>query len=300
MGQNLAPNSSFEDTLNCPVGSGPMNALATWFNPTQASPDYFHECGDTIFTGVPKATAFGYQHAKDGKAFAGIVTIAPSSNYREYLEVQLTQALISGTSYYWSMWVSLYDSTNLGSNNIGVSFSPTPATLPAGDTLLNLIPYGNVSTIITDFENWTEIGGSFIASGGEAYLIIGNFFNDAQTSTTIVHSNTTNGFSAAFFVDAVCVSQDSSTCNQLVSVQENTSIPLITIQPNPTSGQITVSLDKVSTGILSARNFLGQMIQQKEFNNTQELNINLDGPSGLYFLQLEIDGDIITRRVVKE
>jgi hypothetical protein len=74
----------------------------------------------------------------------------------------------------------------------------------------------------------------------------------------------------------------------------------ITIHPNPTSGQISISLEEASTGALSIRNYLGQMIRQEEFNNTQELNISLDGPSGIYFLQVEIDGQIITKKVVKE
>ena len=74
----------------------------------------------------------------------------------------------------------------------------------------------------------------------------------------------------------------------------------LTTHPNPTSGQLSISLEEVATGVLSIRNYLGQQIQQKEFNNIRELDISLDGPSGLYFLQLEVDGQVITKKVVKQ
>lgn len=70
--------------------------------------------------------------------------------------------------------------------------------------------------------------------------------------------------------------------------------------PNPTSGQLTISLEEASTGVLSIRNYLGQLVMKEEFNNTQELDVSLDGSPGIYFLQVESDGKIITKKVVKE
>lgn len=74
----------------------------------------------------------------------------------------------------------------------------------------------------------------------------------------------------------------------------------ISIYPNPTSGNLTISLKEISTGVLSIRNYLGQKIKQEEFNNTHELNLNLDGPAGIYFLRIEIDERTITKKIVKE
>jgi len=72
------------------------------------------------------------------------------------------------------------------------------------------------------------------------------------------------------------------------------------IYPNPTGGRITLSLEEVSTGVLSIRNYLGQLIKQEQFNNTQELDISLKGPSGMYLLQLEVDGQVITKKLIKQ
>ena len=75
---------------------------------------------------------------------------------------------------------------------------------------------------------------------------------------------------------------------------------IISINPNPTSEQLSINLEEVSTGVLSIRNTLGQIIQTEKFNNTKVLNLDLEGQSGIYFLQLEIDGQTITKKIVKE
>ena len=74
----------------------------------------------------------------------------------------------------------------------------------------------------------------------------------------------------------------------------------ITIHPNPTSGQLSISLEEAFTGSLRVLNSLGQVVFKDDFEAVTELNLSLDGPSGLYFIQLEIDGELITKKVVKE
>jgi hypothetical protein len=63
--------------------------------------------------------------------------------------------------------------------------------------LLN--PSGNV---ISDTANWVAISGTFMASGNETYLTIGNFFSDAFTTKTIVNSTYPVDWSA-YFIDDV-------------------------------------------------------------------------------------------------
>lgn len=74
----------------------------------------------------------------------------------------------------------------------------------------------------------------------------------------------------------------------------------VSIYPNPTSEQLTISLEEASIGVLSIRNYLGQLVMKEEFNNTKELDISLDAPSGIYFLQLEVDGEVIIKKIIKE
>ena len=74
----------------------------------------------------------------------------------------------------------------------------------------------------------------------------------------------------------------------------------VDIHPNPTQEKLTVSLGEAKTGILRVLNSLGQAVLEDDFKGVTELTLSLDGPSGLYFLQLEIDGDLITKKVVRE
>jgi hypothetical protein len=84
-----------------------------------------------------------------------------------------------------------------------------------------------------------------------------------------------------------------------VGIEELTSATIKT-HPNPTSGQLTISLEEAKTGVLRVLNSLGQVVLEDTFEATKELDISLDGPSGLYFLQLEVDGQMITKKVVKK
>jgi hypothetical protein len=85
----------------------------------------------------------------------------------------------------------------------------------------------------------------------------------------------------------------------IVGIDELSSATIM-IHPNPTTGNLSISLEEAKTGVLRVLNSLGQLVMKQEFNNTQELDIILNGPAGLYFLQVESDGQVITKKVVKE
>ena len=205
LAQNLVPNPSFEDTINCPNGVNSISSVATWFNPTQASPDYYHFCGTNVNNGIP-TNSWGYQYAQDGNAYVGIATYWNDSllpEYREYLEVNLISPLIANKTYYWCMWVSLLDSIDYATNNIGISLSNNIVLALSSQTILSNIVYGNHTEIVIDNVNWTEINGKFTALGGEEYLIIGNFFTDIQTSILQIQQNVTGGPGGYYYIDNV-------------------------------------------------------------------------------------------------
>ncbi len=74
----------------------------------------------------------------------------------------------------------------------------------------------------------------------------------------------------------------------------------IKILPNPTSNSLSISLEEATTGNLSIRNSLGQIVLQEAFSNSTLVNIDLYGPTGIYFLQLETEGQIITKKIIKQ
>lgn len=212
--QNLVPNPSFEEYETCPTGTNDFQAVATWFNPTMATPDYYNVCASNG-GGVP-VNDWGYQEAQNGNGYIGIATYGAHptvSNYREYVEVELSESLIIGQTYYWCMYVSLLDSTNLASNNIGISVTNTQlSNLTSEEMLISPVTWHS-SDVITDNVNWTKLSGSFIANGGEKFLTIGNFYSEASTSSVQVLTNSLNGDLAYYYIDNVYLGSEPCSSN---------------------------------------------------------------------------------------
>ena len=209
--QNLVPNHSFEDTVSCPTGMAQFSAVASWFNPTTGSPDYYNRCygelpSGSFGAGIP-ANEIGYQEAQDGDAYAGLLTFYGGnefSNFREYIAIELNGELEGGIEYYWCMYVSLADSVEYYSNNIGIAFTYEMATdFSTPYMLLELPVYDNWDSPVSDYVNWTKIGGVFTAEGGENFLYIGNFFSDNETEAVKFQDNDVGEASAYYFIDNV-------------------------------------------------------------------------------------------------
>ncbi|AEA43664.1 hypothetical protein Fluta_1672 [Fluviicola taffensis DSM 16823] len=209
--QNLIPNPSFEDTVRCPNGTADPGAVSLWYNPTNASPDYYNVCS-TMGGGVPW-NDWGYQYAQEGHAYIGIGTFFSSTvpNYREYLQIQLTHKLEANKVYCWSFWISLLDSIDFASNNFGIGLSPNPVTNFSTQSILPINCIGFENEIYLDRNNWKQVSGTFTATGQEEYLTLGNFFNDQNTAFIQVGVNSSGGEGAYYFIDNVflgdCITQ---------------------------------------------------------------------------------------------
>ncbi len=90
-----------------------------------------------------------------------------------------------------------------------------------------------------------------------------------------------------------------SSCST-IGISENKTFGL-TIYPNPTRENITIISDAVLTNPkLSIRNSLGQVLLIKSYTSTNEIQVELDVPIGIYFLQIEANGKIITKKIIKQ
>ena len=75
----------------------------------------------------------------------------------------------------------------------------------------------------------------------------------------------------------------------------------ISIHPNPTQDRIIVSLEEGTATSVTIRNSLGQLLLSNKTPSTNQVELDLSSyPTGIYFLQLEVDGQVITKKVVKE
>jgi hypothetical protein len=272
-GQNLVINPSFENTSsNCGNfgGEGFGTDLLDWDNANSnepgdscSSPDLFSACN--IIFGTPSPTnmpnsLLGFQRSRTGTRHAGIITYAPgiafgctavgSDNYREYIQGHTTTPLVAGQTYCVSMYVSCADNVVWATNNIGVRFTTTQylrdACANGNNSLINLPPQLNYSctTAITDTtSNWVRIQWDYVATGGERWFTIGNFFNNNNTTVACSNSGASINPYAYYYIDDVSITP--STCcaasiNAIAPVCANapafnlTAVPPLGVNCNPT------------------------------------------------------------------
>ncbi|MBK6985661.1 MAG: T9SS type A sorting domain-containing protein [Bacteroidetes bacterium] len=201
--QNLVPNGSFENISSC----GTQATLAVnWSNPTQAgTPDLYNICAPNR---VPSHTigGGGFQIPKTGVSYVGMFGYSnPIANAREYIQTQLTTALTANALYFVKFYTVLSNFSKYAINNTGMYFSNNNTYQTGGTYLLNYIPQIKLfnNAVITDSLNWIEVSGVYTASGGENFLIIGNFNADLTTDTVSVNYGTYQG--AYYYIDDVSV-----------------------------------------------------------------------------------------------
>jgi gliding motility-associated-like protein len=202
--QNLVPNPSLEDYIVCPssYGSGGPLLAPPWSSATQGSTDYLNSCSTSASVDIPHNT-FGWQLAHTGEAYAGgYFYIDGTNGIREYLLAPLLEPLEANVAYEVSFWVSCSES-GCGIKEIGAFLSVNP---PPFQTFFELQDDPQIeSTIgyVSDTMNWQLISGCFIAAGGEAYITIGNFYNN--TNTHIDTACTLQYVTAYYYIDDVSV-----------------------------------------------------------------------------------------------
>lgn len=194
--QNLVPNPSFEIIDDCPPwGSGGERicTASPWFQPYNYNNSYcggstelYHAC-----SGVIPYNFGGYQFPSFGDGMAGMTIIhssgsGVSDDWREYLEIKLSDSIKSGRFYCvkWSM--NLANISRYGSNRIGAVFtSDTLFQNSSGQyDFMNYLPQIENLEIVSDTSNWVEFSESFLAQGGEQFMTVGSFRTGSLVDTS--------------------------------------------------------------------------------------------------------------------
>ncbi|MBL7890496.1 MAG: gliding motility-associated C-terminal domain-containing protein [Bacteroidia bacterium] len=211
--QNLVPNPSFELYDTCPYTGGQLSFAPPWFQPNKVwnnvlygSTDYLNTC-NTGGCGVPSNTV-GYQYAIGGDAFAGFGGFVNIVNIdqREYLEVMLIDSLLHGKRYEFSFFLSLAEKSDQAISTIGIYLS-TDTLLYSDINSFNIPVTPQVesdSTImLSDTINWMQVKKTYTAQGGERFITIGNFRNNANTPYVQIKDSIS--LTAYYFIDDISV-----------------------------------------------------------------------------------------------
>ncbi len=235
---NLVKNPSFEHFIQCPHAYSEVSFANYWsalvdttyvldsewiyydsagsinIYTANCVPYYCNACDNPIADPSLLATVplgyFWYHYPRTGKGMMGVLMYSVNVSYnvddRMYLQGRLHQTLQAGKPYCVTFYVVNTNSSGAGCNHIGAYFDDgtIDTTHECGPTRTNDTPQIRTDSIITDTLNWTRIQGTFVATGTERFMTIGNFSDSAHTS--ILEFNSTGEPMAAFYlIDDVSV-----------------------------------------------------------------------------------------------
>jgi hypothetical protein len=307
--QNLVPNWSFEELTSCPHYLGEVEKASGWLIfRGEESCDLYHVCGVPDTTEVP-ANWLGYQWPASGSAYAGIYAYAGGDPWpyegREYFGIELAQPLTVGVEYHATLKVSLtteYEGFGTwryryACNNMGLLFS----TEYFFEHDLDPVPsraHVRSAQVIEDTVGWTVISGSFVADSAYRYVVVGNFFGDAETDAVVVEPD---GFwnLAYYYVDEVCVSPDPSYCLRYSGVEEGRSSSFRAWHDSVTGSLHVEGLLREGVSTITVLDALGRMVGRLDASGKDDMSIStVDWSQGVYVaVGARADGRRIVERV---
>ena len=180
---NFIPNSSFEEFEKLPSDIAQGTAcLSTWRFPNHpGNVDYYHSSSINKKANTSK-NYFGKQTPHSGEAYAGICI---AKDFREYLQVNLTQQFIKNTKYIIELYISCGDKAYLSTvQEFSIIFSEKHFQLIGNDFLYK-------PPTITFFESegfkikkkWKKLTYEYIANGTEKYFTFGCFLYEKDGET---------------------------------------------------------------------------------------------------------------------
>jgi hypothetical protein len=273
----------------------------------------FNAC-NTGAQGIPQ-NAWGYEPAHSGNGYMGIVNYMQNT----YAVGELSQALQANRRYRVSLYVSRSDSCIYACNNFGAYFSDTvlinPNTTGGNPFLILTHPVNaNFHQDLKSKEGWTKLDTTFIATGNERWITLGNFLTDAQSDGYYVGGNlpvtcclwidqsgpyfycrTWSSGGAGYYLDDVSVVLDDDT--GLEGVGEAG----VQVFPNPNQGAFTVALARPGMGVVEVFDLLGRQVftAPLQGQGRQELHPNL--AKGIYTCNVIQNGQVVlqTKLVVQ-
>ena len=214
--QNLLLNGSADSMFSCPTNLGQLDSAYFWSNPSINSPDLFSKCG----LGIAQSpnTGRGFQSPRTGESCAGFgfwyspVWLNSWNISKEYIKIKLSSTLIQNTNYIFRCYLSYSERILLNTNHVAID--SLGVLFLFDDTTFNFSGNINIAPNIWDTTgyyvdtiNWVKISGDYIASGGEKYIIIGDFKNLEITHNYYItkYIGLNAAFNAYYFIDDVAI-----------------------------------------------------------------------------------------------
>lgn len=258
---NLVPNGDFESYTSCPFWYNDIDTCTGWTTWSDATPDYYRPCIDTLNGPDVPLNAAGYQMPASGKAYVGMYS-GSFSNYKEYITRGITPMQI-GVTYEVSISISLADRFARGTNDIGVYFFKNGLTYNATDRIVRVTPQvWWTNTVVTDTQNWVRLTQTFTADSAYDNIVIGGFL-DSLNITTI---NVGGSSIPYYYIDSVVVKQNDSVrfflADTLFCAGDTFTVSYNVADPNPfgTGNVFTAELSDPTGSFASGTTVIGSVV----------------------------------------
>jgi hypothetical protein len=203
---NLVLNADFEKYDTCPTNNDQINTAKYWSSIDSAlngfgycRSDYCNVCANGVnpINSIPKSFQY-WQYAHSGNGMAQVLFFDDEStafepNRRDYLQGRLSNKLTTGKSYCVTFYVCLSECSAYATKNLSAYLDngSIDTASNCGEPQTRYNPQINFNgSVVTDTTRWTKVEGSFVASGTEKFITIGNFKSNANTTYTSVGRDT--------------------------------------------------------------------------------------------------------------
>ncbi len=288
--QNLVPNGSFEENIKCQTNYEKPKVPKPW--KITGTPDLYLDSCELI---SPSQNIIGACELLSGKAMVGMVWDLPSKQnhyWVEKLRAKLTRPLERDSLYLFSIFINLgaYSPSSIKQFTVHIAQEITNHFTPPQEIVTIDIPQPMVSG------NWVHLVDTIKATGGEKYLVIGNYL-EPDNFIKLRKSKPSN-VKCYLFIDSVSITPlfketVAPTINDtivLAGINFNTNEAILLPAAYPTLNKLLASLPNknFSLHITGHTDSIGSL----ESNMTLSLNRAL--AVAQYFNDNRISIDVIT------
>ena len=223
---NLVRNGGFEQYSSCPNNYDQIRRANFWqpidtlSSDPICSPEYCNACSDPVTSGVNVPWgSFYYHYARSGNGMMELLVYYDSSDIGQlsplnYAQGKLHTRLTNGVNYCVTFYVTLCQASQYAIDHISAYIDNGGIDM-GQDSLGCARPQSRINpqivgtSIINDTINWVKIQSSFVASGTEKFITIGNFSDNSHTDTIQLHPATATIVSF-YLLDDVSVIESSA------------------------------------------------------------------------------------------
>ena len=203
-----------------------------------------------------------------------------------------------------------YQSTlQINDGNITNDAGGTTYTTMTGLNVCGNSTFGQAFAIVGDMQDNVSPPSHTATLNGVGTSFPNQFWNFDLDSTIFTLGQTTsnfemfpNGSGDCYDWMLIGIYYQTTTCVLCTpnSVKEN-NLANFLLYPNPTTNNISVDLGEIKQSIKATlTNSIGQVVLTQNYSSTAYINLNLNYPKGMYFLMLETEGEVITKKIVKK